>query len=227
MTLSELQVLIGALTNDPNHDRYTTSDINTELDNTQDTWNLEAKILKQTTTITVVSGTRRYALSLFTQTPLSFSRVAHKGLDLKKKSKSYFDLYLYADISTINGTPTDFYIEAEDPSNQYISLYPTPQDADAGAYLVVETIVRHTPMSSSTDVPFMLGAVSNSLLRPYDHGIAYHTAARLLARDPSNENSKKSADYSRIGNIVLSDVVQVFKNLEHEEPPRMRGGRYF
>lgn len=227
MTLSDLQTLIGALCNDPSHDRYSTSDIGTELDNTMDRWNLEAKILKQTTTITIVDGTRQYALSLITQTPLAFPRVTHKNLDLEKRSKSYFDLYLNSDITLVLGTPTAFYIEAEDPNNQYITVFPTPQSSDAGANLIVEAIVRHTSMSASTDVPFMLGTVSNSLLRPYDSGLAYETASRLLLRDPSQANSEKSDNYMKVANNVLADVVQVYKNLEHLEPPRMKGGRIF
>ena len=59
MTLSELQSLIGVLTNDPNHDRYSTSDINTELDNSQDSWNIEAKIMKYVFSFSIVSGQRR------------------------------------------------------------------------------------------------------------------------------------------------------------------------
>jgi hypothetical protein len=224
MTLNDLQVLIGSLTNDPVHDRYSTVDINTELDNSQDKWNVEAKIIRETTTITVVDGTRQYLLSLISGTPLSFPRTTHKGLDLKKRSKSYFDLY-NLDWTTDIGTPKEFCIEATDPSNLYLTLHPTPQSGDAGANLVVEAIIRHTPMSLATDVPFMLGALTNYLLRPYDWGLGYEAAARLLARDPSVNNTPKAANYASIARNVMADVIQVFKNLEAEEPRRLMGGR--
>lgn len=227
MTLSDLQSLIGALTNDPGHDRYTTGDINTELDNTQDKWNLEAKIIKDSVTLTTVDGTRQYALSGLTGTPISFPRVTHKGLELKKVSKTWMDLYAGDDWTDDTGTPKRFFIEAEDPDNQYITVHPIPQSADAGANLVVEYIKRHTSMSASSDVPFMSGATSNSLLRPYDFGIAYDVAARLLMRDPSQENTMKVADYQKQAGNILADVIQVFKALEKDEPPRLRGGRYW
>jgi hypothetical protein len=227
MTLTELQALIGSLCNDANHDRYSLSDVNTELDNTQDAWNTSAKIIKGTVTITVIDGTRQYALTGLTGTPISFDRVTHRGLELDKRSKTYFDLYSGVDPTTILGTPTAYYIEAEDPESLYITLHPTPQSDDAGAYLVVEYIKRHTPMSISSDVPFMSGTSSNYLLRPYDYGVAYDVSSRLLSRDPTNENVKKMVDYKNVSVMVLADVIQVFKNLEAEEPLRLRGGRYF
>lgn len=227
MTLSDLQNLIGSLTNDPNHDRYPLTDINTELDNTQDDWNVKAKIIKNTTTLTVVDGTRQYLLSGLTGTPIAIERATHKGIDLSKRSKQWLDLYSGVDWTTVIGTPTIFVIEGEDPSNQYIDLYPTPQSGDAGAYLVVDAIIRHTSMSAASDVPFMRGTTSNYLLRPYDWGLGYSTSARLLARDPSEINDSKASRYARVGGNVLADVGQVFKALEAEEPKRIQGGRYW
>jgi hypothetical protein len=233
MTLEELYVFIGKLCNDPNHDRYSTSDIDTELDNTQDSWNLGAKIIKDTVTLTTVDGTRQYALSTLTGTPISFTRVTHKSLELKKRSKSYFDLYTGTDWTALTGTPSDYFVEVEDPDTQYLTVFRTPGSPDAGANLVVEYIKRHTAMSASSDVPFMSGSSSNLELRPYDFGVAYDTSSRLLRRDTSQENLLKAigadgkSGYLGIANDVLADVVQVFKALEQEEPRRLRGGRYF
>lgn len=218
MTLSELQNLIGTLSNDPNHDRYSLSDINTELDNSQDTWNLEAKLIKDTVTLTVVDGTRQYLLSTLTGTPISFPRVTHKGIDLQKRSKAYFDHITHQDWTADIGTPGQFFIEATDPSLQYITVYPTPQSGDVGANLVVEYVKRHTPMSVSTDVPFMSGTESNYMLRPFDWGLAYSVSSKLLLRDPNEANAKRSGDYANVAKNVLAEVIQVFKALEVEEP---------
>lgn len=227
MTLTELQTLIGDLTGDPNHDRYTTSQINTELDNSQDMWNLRAGIIKDTATITVVDGTRRYALSNLTGTVLSIPRATHKGLPLSKRSKSWLDMYAADDWTDDTGTPTKFIVEAEDPDVQYITLHPTPTSSDAGAYLVVEYIKRHTSMSASSDVPFLSGTASNPELRPYDYGLAYDVSSRLLMRDVNPANIKSATEYKRIADESLADIVQVFKALEKEEPMRMKGGRYW
>ncbi len=227
MTLSELQTLIGKLTNDPNNDRYSLADINVELDNSQDIWNLEAKVIKDTVTITIVDGTRQYALSSLTGTPLAFPRTTHKGIDLEKRSKAYFDHMSGHDWTVDIGTPRQFFIEGEDPDVQYITLYPTPQSGDVGANLVVEYVKRHTSMSASSDVPFMSGTASNYLLRPFDLGLAYSVSAKLMMRDPSEQNVLKTQNYASIAKGVLSEVVQVFKALEAEEPKRMSGGRYW
>lgn len=223
MTLSDLQILIGSLTNDPNHDRYTTIDIGTELDNSMDSWNVEAKLIKSTTTITTVSGTRQYALSNIAGTVISIPRATHKGIPLNKRSKSYIDLYYGGnDWTLLQGTPTDFYLDVNDPTAQYVVVYKTPQDNDAGANLVVDAIIRHTSMAAASDVPFMAGTASNPELRPYDWGLAYEASARLLARDPNTQNANKSQNYASIAANVRADIVQVFAQLERQEPPRLK-----
>jgi hypothetical protein len=226
MQLSDLQSLVGSLANDPNHDRFALTDINTELDNTQNQWNEEIKIIKETTTLTVVDSQRQYLLTLMTGTPLAIGRVTHKGLDLDKRSKQYFDLYSN-DWTQDIGTPTEFCIEATDPSNLYLTVHPTPQSGDVGANLVVEAIIAHTAMSASTDVPFMLGTSSNYLVRPYDFYLCYSVAARLLARFPSEENNARAERYLDISKDGKSNLIQVFKALESQEPKRIGGGRYW
>ena len=141
MDLAALQTLIGALTNDPSHDRYRVSnpdDIGTELDNVMNEWNVEAGILKDVVTLTTVDGTQTYNLSTLTGTIIRVERVTHKGLELRKIDKMYLDSMTGHDWSTDEGTPTHFYIEAEDPDVQQLVLYPIPQGEDAGANLKIE-----------------------------------------------------------------------------------------
>ncbi len=219
MQLDEMQAMIGYLSNDPNHDRYSLPTINLELDNTQDKWNVEAKILKDTVTLTVVAGTRQYSLSSLTGTPIAFTRVTHKGLLLNKKDKAWFDLYQGGrDWTTIAGTPTDYFIEATDPDLQYLTLQPTPGDGDAGANLVSEYVKRHTPMTASTDQPIN----ATPLLIPYHWGMCYDVSSRLLIRDPDPVNAQKVIPYKKIGDDVLSDVIQVYKAFEKEVPMRLK-----
>ncbi len=226
MTLSDLQTFIAALCNDPNQTRYQLTDMNTELDNSQNEWNVEARIIKDTVTLTVVSGTYQYALSSLTGTPIDFVRATHKGLPLKKRSKSYFDLFASGqDWTTTQGTPTDFFADIEIQANQYVSVHPVPQGNDIGANLVVEYVKMHTSMSAASDTPFMSGASPNSLLRPYDYGLGYSVAAKLLARDPTPETTMKVQNYLQIAARVKANVVQVFQALEREEPYRLRSTR--
>jgi len=221
MDLTTLQTLIGDLTNDPNHDRYSLTQINIELDNSQDVWNAEAKILKDTVTLTTTAGARQYALSGLTGTPISFARVTHRGIELQKKDKSWFDLYTSTDWTVDTGTPRYYLIEATDPDIQFLTVYPTPRDADAGANLVVEYIKRHTSMSASSDQPFN----SSPLATPYHYGLGYDVSSRLLIRDPNELNVQKVMPYKKLADIAKANVIQVFKALEREEPLRLRGGK--
>jgi hypothetical protein len=222
MNQTQLYTLIGDLTNDPNHDRYTTSQIDTILDQVQDRWNVAAGILVDSTTLTTVAGTREYAITGLTGTPIAFRRVTHLGIDLQKRSKAYFDLYCGDDWSNDEGTPTSYYIDT-DGDGFNIVLYPIPRDADAGANLVVEYVKRHTSLASASDEPF------NSLayVRPYHFGVAYEAAALLLTRDPDQANAVKIDRYQRVANNALADVTQVFKAWDKDEPLRLEGGRFW
>lgn len=222
MNQTQIYTLIGDLTNDPNHDRYTTSRIDTILDNVQNRWNIAAGILVDTVTLTTVDGTRQYALTSLTGTPIGFRRVTHKGLELSKRSKAYFDLYAGDDWTTNLGTPTAYYIDT-DADGFYLVVYAIPQSADAGANLVVEYVKQHTSMASASDSPF------NSLtyLAPYHYGVAYESASMLITSDPDPANQVKLDRYQKVANAVLQDVIQVFKAMEKEEPLRLSGGRYW
>lgn len=221
MTLTELQTLIAALANDPNNDRYSLAQINTELDVTQNKWNAEAKILKDTASITTVAGTRQYAISNLGGVPIVFSRATHKGLPLHKRDKTYFDLYAGSgvDWTTLSGTPTDYLVEAEDPAVQYITLFKNPGSGDAGTNnLVIEFVLQHTAMSAASDTPFNASPET----APFHYGLAYDVASRLLLRDPSKESSSKVLPYKSIADTCYADIVQVFKALEKEEPLRLK-----
>jgi hypothetical protein len=214
--------MVGNLTNDPNHDRYTTSQIDQQLDNVQNRWNAAIGILVDSVTLTIVDGTREYALSGLTGNPISFRRVTHKGLELLKRSKTWFDLYSGTDWTTDTGTPAYYYIDT-DQDGFYLAVYPSPTSADAGANLVVEYIKEHTAIASASDSPFN----SLSYLTPYHYGLAYEVAANLLVQDPDPANQVKIDRYQRVANNAMADCLQVFKAMEKEEPLRLSGGRYW
>lgn len=169
-----------------------------------------------------MAGTREYAVSGLTGTPIDFRRVTHLGIELVKRSKAWFDLYAGDDWSDDVGTPVAYYIDTDSDGFQLV-LYPKPQDADAGANLVVEYIKRHSTMDEATDEPF------NSLtyLSPYHYGVAYHAASNLLSQDPDPVNAAKASRFAKIGDTAYSDLFQHFKQIEKDEPLRMTGGRYW
>jgi hypothetical protein len=212
--------MVGYLTNDPNHDRYSTAQIDQQLDNVQNRWNVAVGILVESVTLTTVDGTRTYPLSWLTGNPIHFRRVTHKGIEILKRSKTWFDLYSGTDWTLDTGTPRFFYIDT-DVDGFNLVVYPTPQSGDAGANLVVEYIKEHTPMASASDSPFN----SLSYLTAYHYGLAYEVASNLLAQDPDPANQVKIDRFQRQANNALADVTQVFKAMEKEEPLRLSGGR--
>jgi hypothetical protein len=118
-------------------------------------------------------------------------------------------------------------MEASNPQFQKIFLYPIPQSEDAGDNLVLEWYPDPTELSDSTDEPFTSSEGAVVASRPYHWGLAYDSASRLLLRDPNEQNAKKSMDYRATADGVLTQVIQVFKALEAEEPKRLHGGRYW
>lgn len=169
-----------------------------------------------------MAGTRTFALTGLTGVPISFRRVTHKGIDLVKKSKAYFDLYASDDWSDDTGTPTSYYIDT-DVDGFNLVVFPIPTDGDIGANLVVEYVKQHTAMAAAGDSPFN----SITYLSSYHYGLAYESASLLLTRDPDPANQIKIDRFQKIANAVLQDVIQVFKALEKEEPMRLSGGRFW
>lgn len=231
MNLLGLQTLCSTLCNDPSNARYLIPDVYLELNNAQRQWNADIKIIKETTTVPIVANQRQYPLTTavaYNGYPISFPRVTLSGIDLKKRSQSYFDLYTSYDWTQILGTPTDFFIEATDPVNLFLTVYPTPTTNDVPSNLVVEAIVDTVDMASINDTPFSLKSLTiiiNYLTVPYHFYLAYDAAARLLARDPSPENQARMASYLKIAMTGHDLLIDVFKQLEASEPLRLQGGR--
>jgi len=222
--LADLQTLISDHLNDPTNTRYTLTEINQHLDIAQDHWNREVRICRMSDMVTVVAGQYNYPISLLTATPLEFIRVTHKGIDLTKRSKDYFDMFTSYDWRTASGTPTDYYIDLVQ-SAPYIGLRLCPSSNDAGPYLVVEYLGRHTPMVNSTDTPFTVNGVQNTLIMPFLNGLAMEVASDILKHDPTPETVQKAKTFSDEANKTLSQVVSIYQRLEEDEPWHMRSTR--
>jgi len=224
--LADLQILAANHLNDPANTRYTLSEINNHFDIAMDRWNRIAHICRNTVTLTTVANQGPYAITGLVGTPLEIRRVTHKGIELTKRAKSYFDLYSASDWTTTPGTPTDFVIDINsNPVN--VILYPIPQGNDAGANLSVEYVLRHDPMVNPTDTPFTVQGVVNLLMLPFAAGLAIEVAADILEHDPTPETVKKAEYFRKDANDILSDVISYYDRLETDEPMRMAGGRYW
>jgi len=224
VTLSDLQAYISNLINDPTNTRYSLTLINNQLDIAQDRWNLEAQICRTSQTLTVVANQASYGLTTLTGTFLKMLRVAHKGIQLTKRSKMTLDMYSAIDWTTTLATPTSYLLDMT-VNPPVLFLYPQPQANDAGAFLLVEYLVRHTSMVNPGDTLFMIGGTTNTLIAPYSFGIGLDVAASLLEPDPTPETVAKAKLFRSQANSVLSIVTQIYADFDLDEPYRMTGGR--
>jgi hypothetical protein len=163
-------------------------------------------------------------MTLLSTTPLEFIRVTHKGIDLTKRSKDYFDTYTGYDWTTMTGTPRDYFIDLLQ-SAPYIGVRPCPTSNDAGANLLVEYLGRHSPMVNSSDIPFTVNGSINTLIKPFLAGLASEVSADILEHDPTPETIQKAKTFKADASAMLSQVVSFYQRLEEDEPWHMRGGR--
>jgi hypothetical protein len=236
LTLSDLQTYVGELVNDPSFTRYTTTLINSQLDLAQSRWNMEAKICRWTDYVALTANTYRYGLSSSLTLPIITDlRVTLKGIPLTKKSKDYFDMYSAIDWTTSQGTPQEYCIDLNSNPPSFI-LHPTPQANDVTSYsnavgitsqnpLGIEYLTPHQQMSLTTDTPWTVNGVTNSLTPPYVAGLGLDVAASLLEPDPTPETKLKAGLYRSQANSYLSIVQQLYADLETSQPLRMQGGR--
>ena len=222
--MGELEDLIADHLNDPEHTRYTIAEIDRHLDIAQDHWNREVRICRMADTLTTVASQYQYPISSLSTTPLEFIRVTHKGIDLIKRSKDYFDTFTSYDWTTMQGTPKDYFIDLVQ-SGPYIGLRPVPQGNDAGANLLVEYLGRHSPMVNPTDTPFTVNGVQNTLILTFLAGLASEVSSDILSHDPTPETAIKRKTFADEANKTLSQVVSIYQRLEEDEPWHMRGGR--
>ncbi len=91
--------------------------------------------------------------------------------------------------------------------------------------LGIEYVTPHSTLVNPTDTPFTVNGNQNTLILPYLAGLGLDVAASLLEPDPTAETVKKAAMFRGQANAYLSIVVQIYSDLETDEPFRMQGGR--
>lgn len=223
-TLSDLQTYVSNQINDPTNTRYSIALINQQLDIAQNLWNMEALICRATVIFTSVAGQQVYPISNLTGTIIKPLRVTFKGIALVQRSKYYFDLFSARDWTTDQGTPRDYYLDINQ-TPPVIGLHPTPQGNDAGLNVGFEYLLAHQQMVNPTDTPFTSPVGQNTLITPFLYGLGLECAAAILEPDPTAETVKKASIFRAQANAVRSAVVQLYQELEQDEPMRMQGGR--
>ncbi len=210
---------IGDLTGDPSNQEWSASKKQDQIQEAQERFVLDTRALVDSSTTTTVDGTSEYDLPTDV---LDITRMAHKGVRLRRLSKFELDSLYQSDWTTTTGTPTAYYVDL-DPNNKKFRLYPIPTGNDAGANLLVEWIKIPPTLTSDSGVPFD----GHTLMTPYHMAIAYKAAAELLKTNVNESRAAKITLYEREYLKLVDHCIDTFKQLAITTPMRMRGGRYF
>lgn len=217
-TRSTLTTLTSLLIGDPSNKLFTTTQVQAKIQEGQERFVLDTRVLTDNTTGSIVSGTSEYALP---SDVLDIKRLAVNGIELERISKFQLDLENSGDWSTTAGTPKRFYVDL-DPNNQKYRLHPIPQDGDVGTNNIAIEYIKIPPtLSADASVPLD----GHTLLTPYHNAIAYWAAKELLTINPSQENIARYTAYQKKYDDLVSHCIETFKHLAENERWRFRSIR--
>lgn len=217
-TRASLQALLNLLIDDPNDRLFTSAQKQAKLQEAQERFVLDTRVLRDTSTITIIDGTQEYALP---SDVMDIERVVHNGVELKRKSKAELDFLASGRWDQDAGTPVYYYVDL-DPNNQKMGFYPIPQAQDAGANTPVEYV--KIPPALTTDASIPLDG--HTLLIPYHNSLAVWAAKELLWIRPTQENMVKCQHYQQRYEDEVSHCIETFKHLSQSDSWRLMGGRY-
>lgn len=215
MNRAALRTQTAKFCGDPNNTRFTPTEVNTALDRAQEQFAMDARCLWKEASSTIVSGTAAYSLPsdfmwedwvLFDGKeidPISRHTIQHSNPD--------------QDWTLEEGTPRKYIIDPE-TARGTITLYPKPQDADAGKTLSLRYFALPASMDDDADSPFN----SSALLVQFHIGVAAYAAWLLLQDMESDDKIEvKKRNMMAIYQDHVSKAVDTFKNTA-SEPIRMR-----
>lgn len=218
-TRGTLRSLVNLLVGDPSQQRFTAAQVQAKLEEAQERFVLDTRVLRDAISDTSVAGTAEYNLP---SDVLNIVWMAHKGLKLTRISKADLFFYKSADRwDDDSGTPRYYYVNL-DPNDQQYGLFPIPTAADAGANISGEYLKMPPVLSSDSSVPFD----GHTLLIPYHNALAYFAAKELLIINPTQEGLVKVDAYKKRYSDEVSHCIETFKHMEQSQGWRLVGGRY-
>lgn len=218
-TRSSLVTLVNLLVDDPSQQRFTAAQVQAKIEEAQERFVLDTRVLRDAISETAVAGTAEYDLPTDV---LDIVWLAHKGLKLTRISKADLFFYKSADRwDDDSGTPRYYYVNL-DPNDKQYGLFPIPTAADAGANISGEYLKIPPSLSADASVPLD----GHTLLTPYHNSLAYWAAKELLTINPSQEGLVKVKAYDKRYSDEISHCIETFKHMEQSEGWRMVGGRY-
>ena len=218
MTRSELVTRVAQLIGDPSNQRFTTTELQNEIQKWQEQFVLDTKCLIDVDTDSIIADQASYDLPTDI---LDTVRIAVNGLKIERTSEYDLDVLYNQDWSDDEGTPRKYYIDL-DPNNKKIVFYPIPQAGDVGTNNIVHEYIKLPPaLSSDSSVPLD----SHTLLAAYHDAIAYGAAGSLLNIQPDQAALIMIGQYERKYVKYVDECKENFKNLGNESPMNIYKGR--
>jgi hypothetical protein len=217
-TRSSLSTLTSLLIDDTSNQAFTAAQVLAKIEEAQERFVLDTRVLRDVATGSSVSRQQEYAL------PSDFMdviRLSIDGAELTRVSKA--DLHFIfrgTRWDQTYGTPSHYYVDL-DPNNQKYGLYPIPTGSGSSD-ISIEYVKMPPVLSSDSSVPFD----GHTLLIPYHNSLAYWAAKELLMIRPSQENLVRIQQYTKRYEDEVSNCIETFKHLEQSQGLRFKGGRH-
>jgi hypothetical protein len=217
-TRATLTTLTSLLIGDPANSQFSTTQVQDKIQEAQERFVLDTRVLTDNATDSIVDGTSEYNLP---SDVLDIKRLAVNGIELDRVSRFQIDLEKAGNWSADAGTPQKFYVDL-DPNNKKLRLYPIPQAGDVGTNnIAIEYIKLPPTLSADASVPLD----GHTLLIAYQNALAYWAAKELLTINPSQENIARFSAYQKKYDDLVSHCIETFKHLAEDQRWRFRSVR--
>ena len=213
--------MTGKLAGDPSNQRSSASDKQDLLQEAQEQFVLDTRVLRDSTTDSTVANQQEYSLP---SDVMDIIRIGIAGIEKGRISKADLDFYNSARWDQTQGTPQYYYVDL-DPNNKKFGLYPYPT-ASGSSDIAIEYLKIPPTLSADSSVPLD----SHTLLTPYHNALAYYAAANLCRTGrsgfPLQDALIKGNGYWGEYERLVSHCIETFKHMEQSQGWRMIGGRY-
>src|SRR5688572_8253322 len=134
-TRLSLQTLTSLLIDDPSNRSFSAAQVLAKLQEAQERFVLDTRVLRDSTTDSLASGTQEYDLPTDV---MDIVRLAVDGKELPRISKADLDFYSSSRWDQTTGAPRYYYVDL-DPNNKKFGFYPIP-DTSGSSNIALEYV---------------------------------------------------------------------------------------
>lgn len=210
MNLGELRTLASQLCEDPRITKFTAIQYNDAINKSAQQFAMDSKALYKDSAIVMIAQTAAYPLPTdfmlekeVTLNGIALKPISRATLQAKKTSERWDDDY---------GTPKYFIIDPEE-ARKTISLYPIPDNEDAGTSLVLTYYAFPTLMTTDVSLPLN----GSTLMVQFHTGLAAYAAWLLMMYLPQTpEIAQKRSGFFSMYKDKIDEAIQTFGTTKSE-----------